>query len=166
MYHYDLVISPEVPKNPAFEVVKQMLEANKTIFAKSHAVFDGRKNMYTCAKLQCKDGTVLEVVIPDERRERKFKVTIKLVAQITIKNTVNLELSAIQGLDIVFRQVMMATQTPAGRSFFPTPQGGHGYDLGGGLEVRNFHAILFDNNLIILVLDLALARTISICSTD
>lgn len=135
LYHYDIAIDPDnMPKRVAREIFEQMLASNSKFFGKLVAGFDDRKNVYTNKKIPCPDGTVLEVVIPDARRDRKFRVAIKLVATLPIGPFI-LDQAAIQGLDIVFRTAMMKKLTPAGRSFYLGPLEPKLDDLGGGLEV-------------------------------
>ncbi|EDO38583.1 predicted protein, partial [Nematostella vectensis] len=149
LYHYDLEISPEkAPVSVCRDVVDAAIKHGefKGVFNGCKPAFDGRRNLYCREPLPLKsEEASLKVTLPgtDGGKERKFTLKIKEAGLVSIKELdqfLNGEFrgkvpqDAIQGMDIVLRQMPSMKFTAVGRCFFPPPNG-HCHDLGGGCEL-------------------------------
>ncbi|KAJ3070874.1 eukaryotic translation initiation factor 2C, 2 [Podochytrium sp. JEL0797] len=145
-FHYDVEIKPETL--PA--VNRRVFAQWKTVVAAreaAHAVYDGRKNMYTPKKLPIpEEGNEMVVVLSEGDREQQFKVKVRLVAVINmeklhrfIQNTGDNEIprEAMAVLDLVLASRPNSLFTPinkkTGSSFYKpyNPE----FNLSGGLNL-------------------------------
>ncbi|KAL5236624.1 hypothetical protein ACI65C_004034 [Semiaphis heraclei] len=141
--HYDVKIEPEkCPQKINRKIIEILVNKYNDLFGDLRPVFDGRKNLFTKNPLPIGyDQIKLEVKLPDEDREKVFRVYIKWVSQISLfdmKKALNcrtkqIPYDAVMALDVVMRQLPSMTYTPIGRSFFSPPEDYH--PLGGGREV-------------------------------
>ncbi|KAJ6672756.1 EUKARYOTIC TRANSLATION INITIATION FACTOR 2C [Salix viminalis] len=149
LHQYDVTITPEVTSRGVNRAVMAQLVK---LYQESHLgkrlpAYDGRKSLYTAGALpfQAKD---FKITLIDEddgtggpRREREFKVTIKLAARADLHHLglflrgqqADAPQEALQVLDIVLRELPTARYCPVGRSFY-SPDLGRRQSLGEGLE--------------------------------
>ncbi|KAG6752793.1 hypothetical protein POTOM_042831 [Populus tomentosa] len=149
LHQYDVTITPEVTSRGVNRAVMEQLVK---LYRESHLgkrlpAYDGRKSLYTAGALpfQAKDFKI--TLIDDDdgsggpRREREFKVTIKLAARADLHHLglflrgqqADAPQEALQVLDIVLRELPTARYCPVGRSFY-SPDLGRRQSLGEGLE--------------------------------
>ncbi|KAH8492011.1 hypothetical protein H0E87_021560 [Populus deltoides] len=149
LHQYDVTITPEVTSRGVNRAVMEQLVK---LYRESHLgkrlpAYDGRKSLYTAGALpfQVKDFKI--TLIDDDdgsggpRREREFKVTIKLAARADLHHLglflrgqqADAPQEALQVLDIVLRELPTARYCPVGRSFY-SPDLGRRQSLGEGLE--------------------------------
>ncbi|XP_026414046.1 protein argonaute MEL1-like [Papaver somniferum] len=161
LHHYDVSITPEVTSRGVNRAVISQLVG---LYRASHLgnlqpVYDGRKSLYTAGPLpfqgmefivdladkeQTKGGS--KKTDKDEKgaiykRERKFKVAIKLASrpdlhhlhQFLAGRQRDSPQETIQVLDVVMRETPSRNHVVVGRSFF-SPELGGKTDIGDGLE--------------------------------
>ncbi|KAI3851896.1 hypothetical protein MKW98_019895, partial [Papaver atlanticum] len=161
LHHYDVSITPEVTSRGVNRAVISQLVG---LYRASHLgnlqpVYDGRKSLYTAGPLpfqgmefvvdfadkeQAKGGS--KKTDKDEKgaipkRERKFKVAIKLASrpdlhhlhQFLAGRQRDSPQETIQVLDVVMRETPTRNHVVVGRSFFSSKLGGK-TDIGDGLE--------------------------------
>lgn len=145
LYHYDISIVPDkCPRRVNREIIDVLVKTHGDYFANQMPVFDGRKNLYSRKLLPIgRERVEIQVTLPGgDGKERSFKVSIKLVAQVDLAQlesvlrgeAMTMPFDAIQALDVVMRHLPSMRYTPVGRSFF-TPPEGEPYPLGNGREV-------------------------------
>ncbi|XP_062173160.1 protein argonaute 5-like [Alnus glutinosa] len=159
LHHYDVSISPEViSKKVSRDIINQLVK----LYIESHLgkrtpAYDGRKSLYTAGPLpfQSKEFVVKlddDRVSPSApvRKERQFKVTIKLASKADIHHLrqylsgrqLDSPQETIQALDVVLRAAPSQKYNVVGRSFFH-PELGQPGELGNGLEYwRGFYQSL------------------------
>ncbi|KAI3899299.1 hypothetical protein MKW92_024320 [Papaver armeniacum] len=160
-HHYDVSITPEVTSR---EVNRAVLRQLVDLYRMSHLgslqpVYDGRKSLFTAGPLPFQ-GMEFVVDLADKepakggakktdkdgkgafpRRERKFKVAIKLASrpdmhylhQFLAGRQRDSPQETIQALDVVMRETPTRNYAVVGRSFF-SPILGNKMDIGDGLE--------------------------------
>ncbi|PSR96509.1 Protein argonaute like, partial [Actinidia chinensis var. chinensis] len=149
LHQYDVSITPEVTSRGVNRAVMAQLVK---LYRESHLgkrlpAYDGRKSLYTAGPLPFISNEFKITLIDEDdgsggpRREREFKVVIKLAARADLHH---LELflqgrqadapqEALQVLDIVLRELPTMRYCPVGRSFY-SPDMGRRQPLGEGLE--------------------------------
>jgi len=145
IFQYDVTIEPKCPTALNRMIIQTLVKEYSKIFQQDKPVFDGKKNVYTIRQLPFgTDKKELEVTISDEeeKRERQFKVTIKLVSRVSLldlRNAVNgkcpVPYDVIHAVDVALRHLPSLKYVPVGRSFFSEPEGLRPYELGLGREV-------------------------------
>ncbi|MQM08404.1 hypothetical protein Taro_041262 [Colocasia esculenta] len=149
LHQYDVSIIPEVTSRGVNRAVMEQLVK---LYRESHLggrlpAYDGRKSLYTAGPFPF-TSKEFSIALDDEedgaggqRRERQFRVVIKLAARADLHH---LELflagrqadapqEALQVLDIVLRELPTKRYSPVGRSFY-SPDLGRRQPLGEGLE--------------------------------
>ncbi|KAL1200730.1 Protein argonaute 1 [Cardamine amara subsp. amara] len=151
LHQYDVTITPEVTSRGVNRaVMKQLVE----LYRDSHLgrrlpAYDGRKSLYTAGPLPFVSKEFRITLLDEEegaggqRREREFKVVIKLAARADLHHLglflegkqADAPQEALQVLDIVLRELPTSRPryTPVGRSFY-SPNIGRKQSLGDGLE--------------------------------
>ncbi|CAH8321829.1 unnamed protein product [Eruca vesicaria subsp. sativa] len=134
VFHYDVTITPEVTSRGVNRAVMKQLVARHgdEDLGGRLPVYDGRKNLYTAHKLPF-DSNEFTIALLDEeagpvghKREREFKVVIKLAASVNMYHLgmfllgqqADAPQEALQALDIVLRELPTSKYTPVGRSFY------------------------------------------------
>ena len=82
LHHYDVDIKPDkCPRRVNRQILQTMVENfRNAIFQDRRPVFDGRRNMYTAQPLPIdKQRVELEVTLPGARRDRTFRVALKVI---------------------------------------------------------------------------------------
>ncbi|XP_068651672.1 protein argonaute MEL1-like [Aristolochia californica] len=153
LFHYDVSIKPEISSRGLNRAVMRQLV---NMYGESHLgrrqpVYDGRKSLYAASQLPF-ESKEFSIKLVDEdgrepRRERDFKVAIRLVSRPDLHNLMqflagrqrDIPQETIQVLDIVLRESPSLRYTPLGRSFF-SRDFGQPEILGEGLECwRGFY---------------------------
>lgn len=149
LHQYDVTITPEVTSRGVNRAVMKQLV---TLYKESHLgnrlpAYDGRKSLYTAGPLPFQNRE-FRIVLTDEddgtggpRRDREFKVVIKLAARADLHHLglflegrqADAPQEALQVLDIVLRELPTTRYSPVGRSFY-SPDLGRRQSLGEGLE--------------------------------
>ncbi|KAK7843798.1 protein argonaute 5 [Quercus suber] len=153
LHHYDVTITPKITSKKVNGSVMTQLD---TMYRESHfgnrrAAYDGRKSLYTAGalpftskefivKLQNEDHPASSSS-GSSRKERQFKVAIKLVAKHDLQHLKEFLISrqsdvpqeTIQVLDVVLRADPSLNYTVVGRSFFHPSLGIQG-ELGDGID--------------------------------
>ncbi|KAK1371926.1 Argonaute 1 [Heracleum sosnowskyi] len=149
LHQYDVSISPEVSSRGVNRAVMEQLVKlyRETHLGKRLPAYDGRKSLYTAGPLPF-ISKEFKIVLTDEddgsggaRREREFKVVIKLASRADLHHLemfltgrqADAPQEALQVLDIVLRELPTARFSPVGRSFY-SPDLGRRQPLGEGLE--------------------------------
>ncbi|WOL05329.1 protein argonaute 1B isoform X2 [Canna indica] len=149
LHQYDVSVVPEVSScgvNRA--VMKQLVKSyHESCLGGRLPAYDGKKNLYTAGPLPF-TLREFQVILADEddrsgteRRQKTFKVVIKLVAHIDIHHLkmflcgrqADAPQEVLQVLDIVLRELPTSRYFPIGRSFY-SPHLGKRQTLGEGLE--------------------------------
>ncbi|KAG9129251.1 hypothetical protein Leryth_006460 [Lithospermum erythrorhizon] len=149
LHQYDVTITPEVSSRGVNRAVIGQLVR---LYRESHLgnrlpVYDGRKSLYTAGPLPFVSSEFRITLVDDEdgsgapRREREFKVVIKLAARADLHHLgmflqgrqADAPQEALQVLDIVLRELPTSRFCPVGRSFY-SPYLGKRQPLGEGLE--------------------------------
>ncbi|CAI0400263.1 unnamed protein product [Linum tenue] len=149
LHQYDVTITPEVTSRGVNRAVMNQLV---TLYRYSHLgerlpAYDGRKSLYTAGPLPFTSKEFRITLIDEDdgtggqRREREFKVVIKLAARADLHHLglflqgkqADAPQEALQVLDIVLRELPNVNYTPVGRSFYH-PDIGRRQPLGEGLE--------------------------------
>ncbi|XP_073265971.1 protein argonaute MEL1 [Populus alba] len=153
LHHYDVSITPEVASRGVNRaIMRELLALNSTHFQSRKPAYDGRKGFYTAGPLTftSKDFVVTLIDKDDQgsvKKERKFKVTIKLASTTDLYRLKEFlqgrqrgaPHDTIQVLDVVLRespsnkQVSQYHCTIVGRSFFTADLGGQN-EIGNGIE--------------------------------
>ncbi|CAM9566714.1 protein argonaute-2-like isoform X2 [Petromyzon marinus] len=144
LQHYEVEVKPDkCPRRVNREVVLHMVQHYKQIFGERKPVYDGRQNLYTATPLPIGwDRVELEVTLPGEGRDRKFSVSLRWVASVSLQmlsealagESSSVPYDAVLALDVVMRHLPSMRYTPVGRSFFSAPEG-YCHPLGFGREV-------------------------------
>ncbi|KAK9106474.1 hypothetical protein Syun_022485 [Stephania yunnanensis] len=149
LHQYDVSITPE---GTSRGVNRAVMEQLVRLYRESHLgrrlpAYDGRKSLYTAGPLPF-TSKEFNIVLVDEddgtgaaRRERPFRVVIKLAARADLHNLglflqgrqAEAPQEALQVLDIVLRELPTSRYCPVGRSFY-SPDLGRRQSLGEGLE--------------------------------
>ncbi|XP_021768894.1 protein argonaute 1-like isoform X1 [Chenopodium quinoa] len=150
LHQYDVSIVPEVTSRGVNRAVMAQLVK---LYRESHLgrrlpAYDGRKSLYTAGPLPF-TSKEFRITLVDEddgtgapsRREREFKVVIKLAARVDLHHLgmflqgrqADAPQEALQVLDIVLRELPTTRYSPVGRSFY-SPHLGRRQPLGEGLE--------------------------------
>ncbi|KAF7124999.1 hypothetical protein RHSIM_Rhsim12G0136400 [Rhododendron simsii] len=149
LHQYDVSITPEVTSRGVNRAVMEQLVK---LYKESHLgkrlpAYDGRKSLYTAGPLPFVSKE-FKITLVDEddgsggpRREREFKVVIKLAARADLHHLglflqgrqADAPQEALQVLDIVLRELPTNRYCPVGRSFY-SPVLGRRQPLGEGLE--------------------------------
>ncbi|KAK2987672.1 hypothetical protein RJ640_027924 [Escallonia rubra] len=149
LHQYDVSITPEVTSRGVNRAVMAQLVK---LYQESHLgrrlpAYDGRKSLYTAGPLPFVTKE-FKITLVDEddgpggaRRERDFKVVIKLAARADLHHLgmflqgrqADAPQEALQVLDIVLRELPTTRYCPVGRSFY-SPVLGRRQPLGEGLE--------------------------------
>ncbi|XP_050281787.1 protein argonaute 5 isoform X2 [Quercus robur] len=153
LHHYDVTITPEITSKKVNRNVMTQLD---TMYRESHfgnrrAAYDGRKSLYTAGALPFTSKEFIVKLQNEDhpassssgsaRKERQFKVAIKLVAKHDLQHLKEFLISrqsdvpqeTIQALDVVLRAEPSLKYTVVGRSFFHPSLGTQG-ELGDGIE--------------------------------
>ncbi|CAH2060404.1 unnamed protein product [Thlaspi arvense] len=149
LFHYDVSITPEViSKKVNRDVMKTLVDNFKeSHLANKSPAYDGRKSLYTAGPLpfESKDFVVdlkdKNVAGGSSRRERQFKVAIKLASrpdlyqlqQFLRQRQRDAPYDTIQVLDVVLRDLPSQKYVTIGRSFFDPSLGKRG-ELADGVE--------------------------------
>ncbi|GFP93542.1 protein argonaute mel1 [Phtheirospermum japonicum] len=148
LHHYDVSISPEVSsKKVCRDIMNQLVNSFKSShLGKKMLAYDGRKSCYAAGELPfTSKDFVVKLVDTDKdgaaRREREFKVSIKLASKADLFHLqqfiqgrqLDAPQETLQFLDVVLRQSPSNNYTVVGRSFFDRKLGDYG-ELGNGLE--------------------------------
>ncbi|CDW54120.1 Argonaute 1 isoform B [Trichuris trichiura] len=145
LHHYEVLIQPDkCPRRVNREIIDTMVQAyQQKVFNKNRPVFDGKKNLYSKEPLPIGlDRVELEVTLPGEGDDRKFRVTIKWVSQVSLCDLQEalegrcrtIPKDSVEALDVILRHLPSMRYTPVGRSFFSPPDRFF-HPLGGGREV-------------------------------
>ncbi|XP_018492188.1 protein argonaute 1 [Raphanus sativus] len=149
LHQYDVTITPEVTSRAVNRaVMKQLVDLYKeTHLGRRLPAYDGRKSLYTAGPLPFVSKE-FRILLQDEeegaggqRREREFKVVIKLAARADLHHLglflqgkqADAPQEALHVLDIVLRELPTSKYTPVGRSFY-SPHIRTKQSLGDGLE--------------------------------
>ncbi|KAL9266760.1 argonaute 1-like protein, partial [Drosera capensis] len=158
LHQYDVSITPEITSRG---VNRAVIEQLVKLYRASHLgkrlpAYDGRKSLYTAGPLPFASKEFKITLIDEDdgsgapRREREFKVAIKLAARVDLHHLgmflqggqADAPQEALQVLDIVLRELPTARYSPVGRSFY-SPRLGQRKSLGEGLESwRGFYQSL------------------------
>ncbi|KAL2533071.1 Protein argonaute 1 [Abeliophyllum distichum] len=149
LHQYDVSITPEVTSRGVNRAVMEQLVK---LYRESHLgrrlpAYDGRKSLYTAGPLPFVSKEFRIILLDEEdgpggaRREREFKVVIKLAARADLHHLgmflqgrqADAPQEALQVLDIVLRELPTSRYCPVGRSFY-SPDLGRRQPLGEGLE--------------------------------
>lgn len=149
LHQYDVSINPEVTSRGVNRAVMEQLVK---LYRESHLgrrlpAYDGRKSLYTAGPLPFISKEFMITLIDEDdgtgapRREREFKVVIKLAARADLHHLglflqgrqADAPQEALQVLDIVLRELPTTRYCPVGRSFY-SPDLGRRQPLGEGLE--------------------------------
>lgn len=149
LHQYDVSITPEVTSRGVNRAVMAQLVR---LYRESHLgkrlpAYDGRKSLYTAGALPFVSKEFKITLMDEEdgtgapRREREFKVVIKLAARVDLHHLgmflkgrqADAPQEALQVLDIVLRELPTTRYCPVGRSFY-SPNLGRRQPLGEGLE--------------------------------
>ncbi|XP_060171166.1 protein argonaute 1-like [Lycium barbarum] len=149
LHQYDVSINPEVASRGVNRAVMEQLVK---LYRESHLgkrlpAYDGRKSLYTAGPLPFVQKDFKITLTDDDdgtggaRRERDFKVVIKLAARADLHHLgmflqgrqADAPQEALQVLDIVLRELPTSRYCPVGRSFY-SPDLGRRQPLGEGLE--------------------------------
>ncbi|KAF5469288.1 hypothetical protein F2P56_013372 [Juglans regia] len=149
LHQYDVTITPEVTSRGVNRAVMEQLVR---LYRESHLgkrlpAYDGRKSLYTAGPLPFLSKEFKITLIDEDdgsggqRREREFKVVIKLAARADLHHLglflqgrqADAPQEALQVLDIVLRELPTTRYCPVGRSFY-SPDLGRRQSLGEGLE--------------------------------
>eukprot|EP00268_Persea_americana_P054738 TRINITY_DN629_c0_g1_i7.p1 TRINITY_DN629_c0_g1~~TRINITY_DN629_c0_g1_i7.p1 ORF type:complete len:1085 (-),score=182.17 TRINITY_DN629_c0_g1_i7:1254-4508(-) len=149
LHQYDVTITPEVSLRGVNRAVMDQLVK---LYRDSHLgrrlpAYDGRKSLYTAGPLPFTSKDFVITLVDEEdgqggpRRERQFRVVIKLAARADLHHLglflagrqADAPQEALQVLDIVLRELPTTRYTPVGRSFY-SPDLGRRQPLGEGLE--------------------------------
>lgn len=149
LHQYDVTITPEVTSRGVNRAVMEQLVK---LYRESHLgkrlpAYDGRKSLYTAGPLPFLSKEFRITLLDDDdgqggqRREREFKVVIKLAARADLHHLglflqgrqADAPQEALQVLDIVLRELPTTRYCPVGRSFY-SPDLGRRQPLGEGLE--------------------------------
>ncbi|ESQ30702.1 hypothetical protein EUTSA_v10011196mg [Eutrema salsugineum] len=149
LHQYDVTITPEVTSRGVNRaVMKQLVDLYRVShLGKRLPAYDGRKSLYTAGPLPFVSKEFRITLLDEEegpggqRREREFKVVIKLAARADLHHLglflegkqADAPQEALQVLDIVLRELPTSKYTPVGRSFY-SPNIGTKQPLGDGLE--------------------------------
>ncbi|KAJ8559744.1 hypothetical protein K7X08_003802 [Anisodus acutangulus] len=149
LHQYDVSITPEVPSRGVNRaVMKQLVKLyRESHLGKRLPAYDGRKSLYTAGPLPFVQKEFKITLTDDDdgpggaRREREFKVVIKLAARVYLHHLemflqgrqADAPQEALQVLDIVLRELPTSRYCPVGRSFY-SPDLGRRQPLGEGLE--------------------------------
>ncbi|XP_010243012.1 PREDICTED: protein argonaute MEL1-like [Nelumbo nucifera] len=151
LHHYDVSITPEITSRVVNREVMTQLVAlyGQTHLGRRKPVYDGKKSLYTAGSLPFTSNQfVVKLVDGDAktgpRKEREFKVTIKLASradmyhlqQFLSGRQMDSPQETIQVLDVVLRESLSRNYTIVGRSFFSPKFGqrGENHEIGEGLE--------------------------------
>ncbi|GAB2225433.1 hypothetical protein Droror1_Dr00006225 [Drosera rotundifolia] len=149
LHQYDVSITPEVTSRGVNRAVMEQLvrQYRESHLGRRLPAYDGRKSLYTAGPLPfvSKDFKI-KLIDEDDgsgapRRERDFKVVIKLAARVDLHHLgmflqgrqADAPQEALQVLDIVLRELPTSRYSPVGRSFY-SPDLGRRQSLGEGLE--------------------------------
>ncbi|KAK2664613.1 hypothetical protein Ddye_003187 [Dipteronia dyeriana] len=149
LHQYDVAIIPEVTSRGVNRAVMESLvkQYRESHLGKRLPAYDGRKSLYTAGPLPF-ISKEFKITLLDEddgqggpRRERDFKVVIKLAARADLHHLglflqgkqADAPQEALQVLDIVLRELPTTRYCPVGRSFY-SPDLGRRQPLGEGLE--------------------------------
>ncbi|KAK2996751.1 hypothetical protein RJ639_025195, partial [Escallonia herrerae] len=149
LHQYDVSITPEVASRGVNRAVMEQLVR---LYQESHLgkrlpAYDGRKSLYTAGPLPFVTKEFRITLVDEDdgpggaRRERDFKVVIKLAARADLHHLgmflqgrqADAPQEALQVLDIVLRELPTTRYFPVGRSFY-APIFGRRQTLGDGLE--------------------------------
>ncbi|KAL3716352.1 hypothetical protein ACJRO7_008022 [Eucalyptus globulus] len=149
LHQYDVTIAPEVSSRVVNrQVMKKLVDTyRESHLGKRLPAYDGRKSLYTAGPLPFMSKEFKITLIDDDdgtggqRRERDFKVVIKLAARADLHHLglflqgrqADAPQEALQVLDIVLRELPTTRYCPVGRSFY-SPDLGRRQPLGEGLE--------------------------------
>ncbi|KAB1212130.1 Protein argonaute 1 [Morella rubra] len=149
LHQYDVTITPEVTSRGVNRAVMEQLVKlyRETHLGKRLPAYDGRKSLYTAGPLPFLTKEFRIPLIDEDdgsggqRREREFKVVIKLAARADLHHLglflqgrqADAPQEALQVLDIVLRELPTTRYCPVGRSFY-SPHLGRRQSLGEGLE--------------------------------
>ncbi|KAE8125928.1 hypothetical protein FH972_020689 [Carpinus fangiana] len=145
-------IQPVPPSMTSRGVNRAVMKQLVTLYKESHLgnrlpAYDGRKSLYTAGPLPFQNRE-FRIILTDEddgaggpRRDREFKVVIKLAARADLHHLglflegrqADAPQEALQVLDIVLRELPTTRYSPVGRSFY-SPDLGRRQSLGEGLE--------------------------------
>ncbi|OWM82968.1 hypothetical protein CDL15_Pgr005368 [Punica granatum] len=148
LHQYDVSITPEVSSRLVNrQVMKKLVDTyRESHLGKRLPAYDGRKSLYTAGPLPFVSSDFRITLIDEDeggnqRREREFKVVIKLAARADLHHLgmflqgrqAEAPQDALQVLDIVLRELPNSRYCPVGRSFY-SPDLGRRQSLGEGLE--------------------------------
>ncbi|XP_010247717.1 PREDICTED: protein argonaute 5-like isoform X2 [Nelumbo nucifera] len=160
LYHYDVSITPEVTSRKISRAVitQLVISYRQSHLGNRRPVYDGKKSLYTAGSLPFSSKEfVVKLVDKDgeagQRREREFKVAIKLASRADLHHLqqflngkqMDTPQETIQVLDVVLRESPSRKYTVVGRSFFSQTlgQGDESREIGDGLEYwRGFYQSL------------------------
>ncbi|XP_049825505.1 protein argonaute-2-like isoform X2 [Aethina tumida] len=155
-YHYDVTISPDVPKLVLPIVFELFRQKN---FPNRFPAFDGRKNMYTATEMPWSRFSG-EITVPVEGIEKVFLIEIKYACFVNLTPLHNLTAdrqsptAALAVIDIVLRHAASKNCCVVGRSFFTKPPSI--MDLGNGMEMyQGFYQSAIRGGKLLLNVDVA-----------
>ncbi|XP_021747336.1 LOW QUALITY PROTEIN: protein argonaute 7-like [Chenopodium quinoa] len=164
IFHYNVEISPNPPKDVARAIKKKLVEDNSGVLCEASPAFDGRKNLYSPVEFRsnrleffvnlpvvvnsksCLEGNAKEGV---EQNVKLFRVNINLVSKLDgndLKkylsnegdNWVPLPQEYLHALDVVLRECPNEKCIALGKSMYSVSMGGS-RDIGGGaVGLRGF----------------------------
>eukprot|EP00246_Nothoceros_aenigmaticus_P001144 TRINITY_DN1150_c0_g1_i1.p1 TRINITY_DN1150_c0_g1~~TRINITY_DN1150_c0_g1_i1.p1 ORF type:complete len:895 (+),score=130.97 TRINITY_DN1150_c0_g1_i1:157-2841(+) len=169
LYHYNLEVTPEVPTGIQRAVFEELCKVTDVFPDGITPVYDGQKSVYT-ARILKENQIESEVSLGDldpcgnKRRNKKFHVVLKLVAQPDLTllqrflagQTSELPQDCIQALDVVLKEAATRKGFLAGkRSFFSKNFGV--VSLGSGVEAWKgfYQSIRPGNSDLLLNIDLS-----------
>ncbi|KAI4374458.1 hypothetical protein MLD38_012451 [Melastoma candidum] len=134
LHQYDVSITPEVSSRVGNrQVMKKLVDLYKeSLLGNRLPAYDGRKSLYTAGPLPFQSKEFRITLIGDEegagtqRREREFKVVIKLAARADLHHLglflrgrqADAPQEALQVLDIVLRELPTSRYWPVASSFY------------------------------------------------
>ncbi|XP_050237879.1 protein argonaute 7 [Mercurialis annua] len=166
IFHYNVEISPNPPKEVARLIKQKLVEENSAVLSGAFPAYDGRKNLYSAVEFQ-NDRLEFYVSLPipsskpllpygglDDFQEKHqqlklFRINIKLVSKLDGKDlsrylsketddSIPLPQDYLHALDVVLRETPMEKCIAAGRSFYTTSMGGTKEIGGGAVGLRGF----------------------------
>ncbi|CAM8949612.1 unnamed protein product [Rhodiola kirilowii] len=137
LHHYDVTITPEVPKSLNRIIISQLVKMySETNLNRKRLAYDGMKSLYTAGALPFETKEFVVELQEEGKRsanrpKRKFKVEIKFAVKVSIyhleqflqRRQPDAPQETIQALDVVLRQLPSNIFTVVGRSFFSTSLG-------------------------------------------
>ncbi|XP_057542908.1 protein argonaute 7 [Amaranthus tricolor] len=167
IFHYNVEISPNPPKEVARLIKKKVVEENSALLCGASPAFDGRKNLYSPVEFRsnrleffvglpmfissksCLEGNTCVEVEKKGQKLKVFRININLVSRLDGNNLkkylnkegddcVPLPQEFLHALDVVLRECPNEKCYPSGRSMYSKSMGGAREIGGGAVGLRGF----------------------------